>query len=122
MNHFVPFASSRHFQIGNTPGKIFQADQYGNWLGFLEGRQIADRLSMNRFLLTDTARAVLERFVDAEEAAQFVGMHPKTLERLARKGTVPGHPIGEGYRRKRWRFLMSELDLWLRARIGHKIR
>ncbi|MHB1959512.1 MAG: helix-turn-helix domain-containing protein [Acidobacteriaceae bacterium] len=50
--------------------------------------------------------------------ARFVGMHPKTLERLARKGTVPGHPVGEGNKRKRWRFLISELDAWLRARRG----
>ena len=59
-----------------------------------------------------------ERYVDAVVGAQFVGMHPKTLERLARKGTVPGHPVGEGNQRKRWRFLISELDVWLRARRG----
>lgn len=59
-----------------------------------------------------------ERFVDSVAGAQFVGMHPKTLERLARNGTVPGHPVGEGSQRKRWRFLISELDAWLRARRG----
>ena len=59
-----------------------------------------------------------ERYVDAVAGGQFVGMHPKTLERLARKGTVPGHPVGEGNRRKRWRFLISELDIWLRTRKG----
>ena len=59
-----------------------------------------------------------ERFVDSVAGAQFVGMHPKTLERLARKGTVPGHPVGEGNHRKRCRFLISELDTWLRARKG----
>lgn len=62
-----------------------------------------------------TAR-ILERYVDAAAAARFIGMHPKTLARLARKGIVPGHPIGEGHQRKRWRFLETELDAWLRAR------
>ena len=74
---------------------------------------------MNRFPITDIASAVLEPYVDAETAAQFAVMHPKTLERLARKGVAPGHPIGEGTRRKRWRFLLSEIDVWLRARKGH---
>jgi len=72
---------------------------------------------MNRYPVTNIVPVDLERYVDAEEAARFVGMHPKTLERFARNGVVPGHPIGEGYRRKRWRFLLSELDVWLRARM-----
>jgi predicted DNA-binding transcriptional regulator AlpA len=66
--------------------------------------------------MMETAQRSLEPYVDAAAAAQFLGMHPKTLERLAKKGTAPGHPIGEGNQRKRWRFLISELDTWLRAR------
>lgn len=62
-----------------------------------------------------------ERYVDATFAAQFLGMHPKTLARLARKGIVPAHPIGEGNQRRRWRFLISELDAWLRARQGRPV-
>ncbi len=73
---------------------------------------------MNYVRLASTASEVLERYVDATAASQFVGMHPKTLERLARKGVAPGHPVGEGNQRKRWRFLLSELDIWLRARRG----
>ena len=73
--------------------------------------------SMLDVALSDS-RQLPERYVDAAAGAQFVGMHPKTLERLARKGTVPGHPVGEGNERKRWRFLISELDTWLRARKG----
>ena len=56
-----------------------------------------------------------ERFVSATEAATFLGIHPKTLQRLARSGLVPAHPFGEGTR-KHWRYLLSELDVWLRAR------
>lgn len=57
----------------------------------------------------------LEPFVSAREASQFVRLHPVTLQRLAREGTLPAHPVGDGQRR-RWRFLLSELGQWLQAR------
>src|SRR5712691_7285477 len=56
-----------------------------------------------------------ERFVGAIEAARFLGVHPKTLQKYSRSGLVPAHPFGESTR-KRWRYLLSELELWLRAR------
>ncbi len=56
-----------------------------------------------------------EHFVDATEAAEFLSIHPKTLQKFARSGLIPAHPFGEG-RRKLWRYLLSELELWLRAR------
>ena len=57
-----------------------------------------------------------EYYVDAAEAARFLSLHPRTLQQLARAGIVPAHPLGSGPR-KFWRFLLSELDDWLRARI-----
>jgi hypothetical protein len=56
-----------------------------------------------------------ERFVDSIEAAEFLGIHPKTLQKYSRSGLVPAHPFGEGTR-KLWRYLLSELELWLRTR------
>jgi len=56
-----------------------------------------------------------ERFVGAVEAARFLGVHPKTLQKYSRSGLVPAHPFGGGTR-KLWRYLLSELELWLRAR------
>jgi len=50
------------------------------------------------------------------EAARYVGFHAKTVERMARAGEIPAHPVS-GVRRKTWRFYPSELDAWLRARI-----
>ena len=49
-----------------------------------------------------------ERFVDARTAGRFLGLHMVTVQRLARKGTLPAHPIGNGMK-IRWRFLISEL-------------
>jgi len=57
----------------------------------------------------------LEPFVSATEASEFVRLHPATVQRLAREGALPGHPVGNGQRR-RWRFRLSELEHWLSAR------
>jgi excisionase family DNA binding protein len=54
----------------------------------------------------------LEPFVDAAGAGEFLKLHPATVQRLAREGTLPGHPVTHGRRRK-WRFLLSELKEWL---------
>jgi excisionase family DNA binding protein len=59
----------------------------------------------------------LEPFVNAAEASRFVQLHPATVQRLAREGALPGHPVGDG-KRRRWRFRLSELQEWLSARSG----
>jgi excisionase family DNA binding protein len=61
-------------------------------------------------------RTPQERFITADEGADFLGLHPRTVQRLAREGVIPAHPLGNGVR-KRWRFLISELDSWLRERV-----
>jgi len=58
---------------------------------------------------------LLEPFVCADEAGQFVQLHPATVQRLAREGELPAHPVGKG-KRRRWRFLLSELQGWLSSR------
>jgi len=47
-----------------------------------------------------------ERFLDSHEAAALLQIHPKTLQRLARKGEIRGMRIG-----KLWRFRTSDLDV-----------
>ncbi|MGE5113603.1 MAG: helix-turn-helix domain-containing protein [Acidobacteriaceae bacterium] len=43
------------------------------------------------------------------EAAQFLGgLHPKTVQRMARRGELPAYRIG-----RYWRFRASELNKWL---------
>lgn len=49
-----------------------------------------------------------EPFVDAEQAGNFLQLHPRRVLQLARKGKLPGYPIGDGMRRV-WRFRLSEL-------------
>jgi excisionase family DNA binding protein len=56
-----------------------------------------------------------EHFVDGQRAADFLGVPRKTLLNLARKGTVPAHPIGDGMRHT-WRFRISELSSWIQSK------
>jgi excisionase family DNA binding protein len=58
-----------------------------------------------------------EPYVDAQEGAAFLGLHPKTLMRLAREGKVPAYSISDGPRRH-WRFLISELDKWMKTKVN----
>jgi len=49
-----------------------------------------------------------EPLLDSEEAAALLKIHPKTLQRMARRGEIPGIQIG-----KLWRFRASELARWV---------
>jgi len=60
-----------------------------------------------------------EYFVDAVDASRFLALHPRTVLEMARQGSIPAHPLGDGPR-KTWRFLLSELDRWLRGRVHSK--
>ena len=53
-----------------------------------------------------------EPFVDPERAAAFLALSRKTVLKLARRGDLPGHPVGRGVRQM-WRFRLSELSRWL---------
>jgi hypothetical protein len=59
----------------------------------------------------------LEPFVDADRAADFLAMSRKTLLALARKGYLPGHPVGQGVR-KIWKFRLSELECWMQHEVN----
>jgi hypothetical protein len=50
-----------------------------------------------------------ERFVSADEAAQFLCVKRRYLLELARRGVVKAHPLGTGRKRKTWVFRLSEL-------------
>ena len=67
--------------------------------------------------LPNPMTTVAEFFVDSNEAASFLKINRRTLLQWARSGVLPAHPLGSGSR-KSWRFLLSELRSWLRARIA----
>jgi excisionase family DNA binding protein len=51
-----------------------------------------------------------EPILDSEEAATLLKIHPKTLQKLARNGKIPGFRIG-----KLWGFRASALNRWLES-------
>jgi excisionase family DNA binding protein len=50
-----------------------------------------------------------EPTLNSQQAAALLQIHPKTLQKMARQGRVPGRQVGD-----LWRFRASELDEWLR--------
>ena len=62
--------------------------------------------------ITDPA-VRFEPLLDSNEAADLLKIHPKTLQRMARRGEVAGIRIG-----KLWRFRASELNEWLQRIAG----
>jgi excisionase family DNA binding protein len=52
-----------------------------------------------------------EPLLDDSQASALLGLHPKTLQRLARAGEVPCYRVG-----RFWRYRASELDGWLKTR------
>jgi excisionase family DNA binding protein len=55
-----------------------------------------------------------EPLIGSPEAAKLLGnIHVKTLQRYARRRSIPGYQIG-GH----WYFRASELDSWLRSRLN----
>lgn len=53
-----------------------------------------------------------ERFLNSREAAALLQIHPKTLQRLARKGELRAMRVG-----RLWRFRASDLDAWVHLRL-----
>lgn len=51
--------------------------------------------------------------LDSEEAAAILKIHPKTLQKLARKGLVHGIHVG-----KLWRFRSTEIEQWINRQMA----
>ena len=49
-----------------------------------------------------------EPLLDSEQAAGLLRIHPKTLQKMARRGEIHGSHVG-----KLWRFRASDLNAWL---------
>ena len=49
-----------------------------------------------------------ERLIDSGEAAAIIGIHPKTLQRYARRGLIRGVHVG-----KLWRFRGATIEEWI---------
>jgi excisionase family DNA binding protein len=54
-----------------------------------------------------------EPLLDSNQAAAIMQIHPKTLQKLARRGTIRALQIG-----KVWRFRASVLDEWIEQKLA----
>jgi excisionase family DNA binding protein len=60
----------------------------------------------------------VEPYVDAQKASAFLGVAARTLNEMARTGVVPAYAWGIGNQRRTWRFKLSDLDAYMRSRVG----
>lgn len=60
-----------------------------------------------------SARFAPEPLLDSDQAAAIMQIHPKTLQKLARKGIVRGIHIG-----KLWRFRATDIDRWIEEQLA----
>ena len=63
---------------------------------------------IDRTVLASNLGVQFEPLLDSHEAAELLQIHPKTLQKLARAGTVDGIRVG-----RLWRFRASALNMWL---------
>ncbi len=54
-----------------------------------------------------------EQLLDSDEAAALLKIHPKTLQKMARKGEITGVQVG-----RLWRFRASVINEWLEHKMA----
>ena len=54
----------------------------------------------------------IEVLLTSKEASQVLKIHPKVLERMAKRGEVPALKVG-----KFWRYRATTLDSWINSRL-----
>ena len=59
----------------------------------------------------DTSHGI-EVLLTSREASQVLKIHPKVLERMAKRGEVPALKVG-----KFWRYRATTLDAWISSRL-----
>lgn len=53
----------------------------------------------------------MDELLRVGDVAAWLHYHPKTVQRMAKQGTIPAKRVGG-----EWRFLRSELERWMRRR------
>ncbi len=56
--------------------------------------------------------ADIEPLLDSEKVGGILGLHPKVVERMAKRGEIPGFKVA-----KYWRYRASALDAWINSRL-----
>jgi excisionase family DNA binding protein len=82
-----------------------------NWpqrtLPLREWKEVQEMLSRASSMKSEVL-AQFEPLLSDTKVSKLLGLHPKTVARMARRGELPAIRIG-----RYWRFRASELDAWL---------
>lgn len=70
-------------------------------------------LALNPARKPNAREMTFEQLLDSDEAAALLKIHPKTLQKMARTGEIPGFQIGD-----LWRFRASALNEWLASKLA----
>jgi excisionase family DNA binding protein len=54
----------------------------------------------------------IEPLLGSNRVGEILGLHPKVVERVAKRGEMPGFKVG-----KFWRYRASALDAWINSRL-----
>jgi hypothetical protein len=82
-----------------------------------QDRPVGQTSSFSGGSVSQLRASMLEPFVEAEAAAEFMHYSTRSVKQMARDGRIPAHPFGSGPR-KRWYFLISELAEHLHAQVN----
>lgn len=66
-------------------------------------------------ILSSSQATPFEPLLTSDRAASLLGIHPKTLQKLARNGKLPALRIGD-----LWRFRSSDLQAWIDDAVNSK--
>ena len=83
---------------------------------WLRLERILGEVSMGRLVAIEEQQVTMRSFeplIDNAAAAELLKIHPKTLQRMARRGEVPAVRIG-----RYWRFRASQLDSWVQSQVN----
>ena len=61
---------------------------------------------------SSVATSGMEVLLTSKEASQVLKIHPKVLERMAKRGEVPALKVG-----KFWRYRATTLDAWINSKL-----
>ena len=73
----------------------------------LEGREREYKAS-RQVSQSGTTVLGIERLLTSQEVGDILGIHPKVVERMARRGEIPALKVG-----KFWRYRLLALDGWI---------
>ena len=76
-------------------------------------RQASSERSYDKKPPVSVLEFVPEPLLDSDQAAAIMKVHPKTLQKLARKGIVRGIHVG-----KLWRFRASTIEEWIEEQLA----